>query len=104
MYQLMVFVVLALGLAVISDVLNEVAPVKVPDALRHTAAVLVAIGVAWALDYSVFTAFGQPLRTSWMNPVATGVALIGGGEFLRAIAGSFGINLQIGGKHGAATS
>jgi hypothetical protein len=104
MYQLMVFVVLALGLAVISDVLNELAPVKVPDALRHTAAVLVAIGVAWALDYSVFEAFGQQLRTSWMNPVATGIALIGGGEFLRSIAGNFGVKLQIGGKHGAATS
>ena len=96
MYQLMVFVVLALGLAVLSDVLNELVPVKVPDALRHTTAVLVAIGVAWALDYSVFEQFGQELRTSWMNPVATGIALIGGGEFLRALVGNLGLNISFG--------
>jgi hypothetical protein len=98
MYALMVFVVLALGLAVIADVLHEVLPVKVLDALRHTATVLVAIGVCWALDYSVFEAFGQSLRTEWMHSVATGIALVGGGEFLRALVGNLGVNLSIGGR------
>jgi hypothetical protein len=96
MYALMVFVVLALGLAVLADVLHEVIPVKIPDALRHTSTVLIAMGVAWALDYSVFEQFGQPLRTEWLNPVATGIALIGGGEFLRALVGSLGLNISIG--------
>jgi hypothetical protein len=96
MYALMVFVVLALGLAVLADVLHEINPVKIPDALRHTATVLIAIGVAWALDYSVFEQFGQPLRTSWLNPVATGVALVGGAEFIRAVVGSLGINISFG--------
>jgi hypothetical protein len=98
MYALMVFVVLALGLAVLADVLHEVLPVKLPDALRHTTTVLVAIGVCWAIDYSVFEAFGQSLRTSWMNPVATGIALVGGAEFLRALVGSLGLNISIGGR------
>jgi hypothetical protein len=96
MYQLMVFVVLALGLAVLADVLHELNPVKIPDALRHTSTVLIAIGVAWALDYSVFEQFGQTLRTSWLNPVATGIALVGGGEFLRALVGNLGLNISIG--------
>ncbi|MDX6286060.1 MAG: hypothetical protein QOG53_1545 [Frankiales bacterium] len=98
MHALMVFVVLALGLAVLADVLNEVIPVKVPDALRHTSTVLVAIGVCWALDYSVFEQFGQSLRTSWLNPVATGIALIGSAEFLRALVGNLGLNISIGSR------
>ena len=98
MYAFMVFVVLALGLAVLADVLHEVIPVKLPDALRHTTTVLVAMGMCWALDYSVFEAFGQSLRTEWMNPVATGIALVGGAEFLRAAVGSLGLNLSIGGR------
>jgi hypothetical protein len=98
MHEFIVFAVLALGIAVLGDVLAEVVPIKVPDALRHTATVLIAMGVAWALDYSVFSAYGQELRTSWMNPVATGIALVGGGEFLRAVANSLGINLQIGNR------
>ena len=98
MHDLMVFVVLALGLAVLADVLNEVIPVKVPDALRHTFTALVAIGVCWALDYSVFEQFGQPLRWEWLNPVATGIALLGSAEFMRAVAGNLGLNISIGGR------
>jgi hypothetical protein len=103
MYALMVFVVLALGLAVISDVIAELVPVKVPTALKHTVSLGIAMGVAWMLDYSVFSAFGQDLRSSWQDPVFTGIALVGGAEFLRAVAGSLGINLSIGGGR-AATS
>jgi len=96
MYAFVVFVALALALAVVGDVLDEVLPVKAPKALGTTIAVGLAILIAWALDYSVFTAFGQPLRESWMNPVATGAVLVGAGEFLRAVASSFGLTLSIG--------
>ena len=78
MYAFVVFAGLALALAVVGDVLNEILPVKAPKALTHSVAVGVAILVSWALDYSVFTAFGQTLRSDWMNPVATGVVLVGG--------------------------
>ena len=101
MYALMVFVVLALGLAVISDVVAEVVPVKIPAALKHTVSLAIAMGVAWLLDYSVFQAFGQGLRSDWQDPVFTGIALVGGAEFLRALAGSLGINLTIGGGRAA---
>ncbi len=96
MYAFVVFVGLALALAVVGQVLDEVLPVKTPKALTTTIAVALAVLVAWALDYSVFRSFGQPLRSAWMNPVATGVVLVGAGEFLRAMAGSLGITLAIG--------
>jgi hypothetical protein len=104
MYQLMVFVVLALGLAVISDVIAEVVPFTVPSALKHTVSLLIAMGVAWLLDYSVFQAFGQTLRSDWQDPVFTGIALVGGAELIRNLASSLGVNLTIGGGGRAATS
>ncbi len=96
MYAFVVFVGLALALAVVGGVLDEVLPVKAPKALTTTVTVGVAILVAWALDYSVFRAFGQPLRADWMNPVATGVVLVGMGEAIRALLANLGLNISIG--------
>jgi galactitol-specific phosphotransferase system IIC component len=96
MYAFVVFVGLALALAVVGEVLGEVLPVKFPKALTTTLSVGIAILVAWALDYSVFRAFGQDLRSEWMNPVATGVVLVGMGEAIRAFVGNLGISLSIG--------
>jgi hypothetical protein len=98
MYAFVVFMGLALALAVIGEVLDEVLPIKAPKALTTTVTVGIAILAAWAIDYSVFRAFGQPLRAQWMNPVATGVVLVGAGEFLRALAGSLGISISLGGR------
>lgn len=96
MYAFVVFVGLALALAVVGGVLDEVLPVKAPKALTTTVTVGVAILVAWALDYSVFRAFGQPLRADWMNPVATGVVLVGMGDAIRALLANLGLNISIG--------
>ena len=104
MYAFVVFVGLALALAVVSGVLDEILPIKAPRALSTTVTVGVAILVAWALDYSVFTAFGQNLRAEWMNPVATGVVLVGAGEFLRALAGSLGISISLGNRDRSKTA
>ena len=104
MYAFVVFVGLALALAVVSGVLDEVLPIKAPRALSTTMTVVVAILVAWALDYSVFRAFGQDLRAEWMNPVATGVVLVGAGEFLRALAGNLGISISLGNRDRAKTA
>jgi hypothetical protein len=98
MYAFVVFMGLALALAVVGEVLDEVLPIKAPKALTTTVTVGVAILAAWAIDYSVFRAFGQPLRAQWMNPVATGVVLVGAGEFLRALAGSLGISISLGSR------
>jgi hypothetical protein len=96
MYAFVVFVGLALALAVVAEVLGEVLPVKFPKALTTTLSVGVAIGVSWALNWSVFRAFGQPLREEWMNPVATGIVLVGMGEAIRAIVNNLGVSLSIG--------
>ena len=98
MYAFVVFVGLALALAVVSQVLDEVLPVKAPKALSTTITVGIAILGCWAIDYSVFRAFGQSLRAEWMNPVATGIVLVGAGEFLRALAGSLGVSISLGNR------
>src|SRR4051794_1569728 len=98
MYAFVVFVGLALALAVVGEVLDEVLPIKAPRALTTTVTVAVAILAAWAIDYSVFRAFGQSLRANWMHPVATGIVLVGAGEFLRALAGSLGISISMGNR------
>ncbi|MDX1660036.1 MAG: hypothetical protein R3343_14555 [Nitriliruptorales bacterium] len=85
MYPFIVLIALALSLAVVHRTLDEVVPVKFPNALTRTLTVAIAIGVAWALDYSVFAAFGTDLRTEWMHPVMTGVVLVAFGEFTRSI-------------------
>jgi hypothetical protein len=96
MYAFVVFVGLALALAVVAEVLGEVLPVKFPKALTTTLSVGVAILVSWALDWSVFRAFGQPIRADWMNPVFTGVVLVGMGEAIRAVVNNLGLSLSIG--------
>lgn len=90
MYAFVVFLGLALGLTVVMQVLDELVPVRLPAALTRTLAVVIAAGFAWALDYSVFTAFGQTLRAPWMDPVATGLVLVGGGEFVRSVVHALG--------------
>ncbi len=90
MYAFVVFLGLALGLTVVMQCLDELLPVKVPAALTRTIGVALAAGFAWMLDYSVFTSFGQDLRADWMHPVVTGLALVGGGEFVRSLVASIG--------------
>jgi hypothetical protein len=85
MYAFVVFLGLALGLTVVMQVIDEVLPVKTPKSLTRTISVALAAGFAWMLDYSVFTAFGQNFRAEWMHPVMTGLALVGGGEFVRSL-------------------
>lgn len=85
MYAFVILIALALSLAVVQRTFVELVPIKVPAALTRTITVIVAIGVAWLLDYSVFVAFGQDLRATWMHPVATGLVLVAFGEFSRSI-------------------
>lgn len=85
MYAFIIFIALTLALAVVHQTLDEVLPVKTPAALTRTVTVAIAVLFAWGIDYSVFAAFDQPLRTAWLHPVVTGVVLIATGEFVRTI-------------------
>ncbi|MDQ1705878.1 MAG: hypothetical protein QOF18_2244 [Frankiaceae bacterium] len=104
MYAFVVFVGLALALAVVGEMLGEVLPIKFPKALTTTITVGIAVLGAWAIDYSVFRAFGQGLRASWENPVVTGIVLVGAGEFLRALAGNMGLSISIGSRDRSKTA
>ena len=73
-YAFVVFLGLALGLTIVMQVLDELVPAALTRPLG------IAAGFAWALDHWVCSAFGQTLRASWMDPVATGLVLVGGGE------------------------
>lgn len=85
MYAFAILIALALSLAVVQRTLDELVPIEVPTALTRTITVVVAVGIAWLLDYSVFVAFGQDLRAAWMHPVATGLVLVAFGEFVRSV-------------------
>jgi fatty-acid desaturase len=85
MYAFMILIALALALVVVHRTVDELVPVKVPAALTRSFIVLVAIGIAWLLDYSVFAAFGQDLRAAWMHPVMTGLVLVAFGEFATSV-------------------
>ena len=90
MYPFVIFLALALCLVVVLQVIDELLPLRAPAALTRTIAVVLAAGFAWALDYSLFTAFGQELRSAWMHPAVTGLALVGGGEFVRSLVNALG--------------
>lgn len=85
MYAFTIFIALTLALAVAHQTLGELLPVKTPAALTRTVTVAIAAAFAWGIDYSVFAAFGQTLRTDWMHPIMTGIVLVGTGEFVRSI-------------------
>ncbi len=85
MYAFVVLLGLALALAVLREVVDDVLPTTTPKPVGTTLSVLVAIGVCWALNYSVFTSFGQDLRAAWMHPVASGVVLVAVGELFRSL-------------------
>jgi len=85
MYAFVVLVGLALGLYVVAQVLDEIVPFRTPAALTRTITVAIGAVIAWALGYSVFSAFGQELRAEWMHPVMTGLVLVAMGEFVRSV-------------------
>ena len=87
MYAFVILVGLCLALGTAMGILDELVPVKTPKAFTRTVGALLAIGLAYALDYSVFTAFGQGLREAWMHHVATGLVLIGVADVVREVVG-----------------
>jgi hypothetical protein len=88
------FLALALGFGVVMEVLDEIVPFHVPAAISRTFAVALACGAAWALSYSVFSNTSAHPRQEWIGYVATGAALVGVGELLRAAWPSLGRRLH----------
>ena len=90
MYAFVILVGLCFALGTATGILDELVPVKAPKAVTRSFGALIAMGLAWALDYSVFTAFGTTLRESWMHPVGTGLVLIGVADVVREVSGYIG--------------
>ena len=90
MYAFVILLGLGLGLGVAMEVFDELVPVKAPKALTRTFGALIAVGTAWAIDYSVFTTFGQSLREAWMHPVATGSVLVAVADLCRELKNYLG--------------
>ena len=86
MYPFVILVGLGLALGVAMRVLTELSPLRTPKALTRTVTAAIAIGVAYLLDYSVFEAFGQPLREQWMHPVFSGIVLTGVADVVATIS------------------
>ncbi|HVU75033.1 MAG TPA: hypothetical protein VHE83_18860 [Mycobacteriales bacterium] len=79
------FLGLALGFGVVMEVLDDIVPMHIPTALSRTFAAALAVGAAWALKYSVFASSHEGVRNETLGYVATGLALVGTGELLRAV-------------------
>jgi hypothetical protein len=84
-YAFVILLGLGLGLGVAMEVIDELVPLKTPKALTRTILAGLATLVAWGLDYSVFTAFGQELREPWMHFVASGIVLVAVADLATAL-------------------
>jgi hypothetical protein len=84
-YAFVILLGLGLGLGVAMEVVDELVPIKAPKALTRTLGAAIAMGAAWALDYSVFAAFGQELRVHWLHYVATGIVLVAVADLTREL-------------------
>jgi hypothetical protein len=85
------FAIMALsGLAVLA--VTKIANRYVSLAAEIWAFVLVALGVgaAWLVNLNLFTAWGIPVRASWIGVTLTGVMIAGTAYFWRELLGFFG--------------
>jgi hypothetical protein len=88
MYTLGVTVLLALAVLAVVDVLADLAPGLTPR--RGVVTLTLAVGAAFALDYSLFEGFGVPLRESWMGTLLTGFVVAGLTTAWRTVLGWLG--------------
>lgn len=85
MDSFLILIALALALTVLHRAVEDLVPIHAPAVLTRSLAVVLGAGLAWMLDYSAFSAFGQDLRAEWMHPVLTGLVLVAVGEFIRSL-------------------
>jgi hypothetical protein len=88
MYTLAVIALLALALAKLVDVVEDLAPAVAPH--RALVTLVLAVAAVTALDYSVFAGFKVHFRADWMATAATGLVLAGATGVWRALLGWLG--------------
>ena len=75
MYTFAIVLLLGLAVAKAVDIVGHMG--RMHPAIPLVLALLGGLGITWAADYSMFTAWGITLREAWMGPVGTGL-VIGG--------------------------
>lgn len=75
MYEFGITMLLGLALMTVVGLLVDYLPTV--DRYRNALTVVLAVGGAYLLDFSLFSGFGIGLREEWMGPVFTGLIVAG---------------------------
>lgn len=98
MYEFGITMLLGLALMTVVGLLVDYVPTV--DRFRNAATVLLAVGGAYLLDFSLFSGFDIGLRETWMGPVFTGLIVAGSTMVWSALLGWLGHDE----KHDAGTA
>jgi hypothetical protein len=98
MYEFGITMLLGLALMTVVTLLVDYLPTI--DRYRRAVTVLLAVGGAYLLDFSLFSGFGIGLREEWMGPVFTGLIVAGSTMVWSAVLGWLGHDE----KHDAGTA
>ena len=88
MYEFGITMLLGLALVTVVNLASEHLPSI--DRFRSAVTVLLAVGGAYMLDFSLFAGFGVELREAWMGPVMTGLIIAGSTTVWQAVLGWLG--------------
>jgi hypothetical protein len=85
MYQFGTIILLGLTVSAVAGLIQHLAPARWPGrgvaALSLFLRLVLGVLLTWALDYSMFAAWGIRFRELWMGPVATGLVIGGVAAF-----------------------
>ena len=90
MHDFTIVALLGLGLWKVVDLLEDHVPGMAK--FHNFATIVLGVGAAVAMDYSMFRGFHVVLRDSWMGSWATGFAIAGTTSAWRALFHWFGSN------------
>ena len=87
MHVFAMFVFFSLGVMAVSMLAERV--LNVAQELRAVALVGIGTGLAWAVDFNLWSLWHVHARAPWVAVTLTGVFLGGGAYFWHAVVGSF---------------
>jgi hypothetical protein len=90
MYQFGTIVLFGLAVSAVVGLVQHLAPAgrsgQAVAALNLLLGLVLGVLLTWALDYSMFAAWGIQFRELWMGPVATGFVIGGVAAFWRELS------------------
>ncbi|HUZ36495.1 MAG TPA: hypothetical protein VMV17_09210 [Streptosporangiaceae bacterium] len=88
MYAFAIMALLGLGVLAVMKIFSRY--LSFASELQALVLVLLGIGGAWLVNVSLFTAWGIPVRASWIGITLTGLVIAGAAYFWGAILDFFG--------------